>query len=292
MTSKFAAAIKAGLHKYGITQAEFSEKVEVEPNTVSRWVTDKHMPERPIFNRIVEFFGWSEEKADMLLEDWYENDHGERRFRVAGAEFVQSNFNGDYVKFLEKIIELDEETIIGIRKEHEGTPEQWAPIFQTSPYTWKVLISSGEIVGYWQFVCLKDEYFRMVAEGELVDSEITVDMLDYPVVDGNYNAYFCVLTMKSSFRGHDATKILNESLKKCIFNFTKNGILFKAFYATAFTPEGKRMCELLGMDLVKRHPRALDSEVAEIFKIEGRSVKKSYWGRDSFIQKTYREEFG
>lgn len=292
MSSKLSAAIRAGLVLKGVGQSALAERLGVANNTVSRWVKDSHLPDKESLAALVDYFGWREEKVALLIEDWFENGHGERSYRIAGDEFVRSAFDGDYTKFLDRIIQIDEHTIVGINKEHEGTSEQWAPVFQSSPYTWKLLVSGQEIVGYWQFVCLKDKYYDGVLAGSILDSQITVEMIDFPVVEGLYSGYFCVIATLPQYRNTNSFSMLNRSITKTLSDFARNGVLFRRFCATAFSFEGKRTCELVGMKYVKRHPQAKGSEIADMFLIEGRDVKRSYWGRDPMIQRSYREAFG
>jgi len=289
MGSKFAAAIKAGLVIKGVSQNKFADAVGVSANTVTSWVKDKHFPDKESLLEIQQFLDWSEEKITILLEDWFHNEHGEKNYRIAGSEFVNSKYNGDYEAFVSDVIELDETTIVGISREHEGTPQQWAPIFQSSPYTWRLLILGDEIVGYWQFVCLKDDYYRRILEGSLTDSEILIEMIDFPVVEGKYRGYFVSLTTRVQDRGPKTLSLLNCSLEKILSDFARNGIIFSEFCATAFSFEGRRMCELMGMKYQQRHPRANGAQLADIFRIKSDEISKSYWARNSFILKAYGE---
>lgn len=291
MASKLSAAIKAGLVLQGVSQNRLAGILDVSSNTVSAWVKDKHLPDRESLPELIKFFKWSDDKVAMLIEDWFENNHGERSYRVSGDVFITTRYGGNYEHFLMDLIALDESTISGISLEHEGTPRQWAPIFRQSPYTWKLLTAENEIAGYWQFICLKDEYFQHVLNGSLVDSEISIDMLDFPVVEGAYKGYFIAITTRLQDRSPNSLAMLKTSIEKTISDFARNGVLFSQFCATAFSFEGKRMCELMGMTFQMRHPRANKSEIADIFLIEGREVAQSYWGRNSIIRHAYQTHF-
>ncbi|MDU9006948.1 helix-turn-helix transcriptional regulator [Sedimentitalea todarodis] len=291
MASKLSAAIKAGLVLQGISQNHLAGLLDVSSNTVSAWAKDKHLPDKESLPQLVKVFKWSDDKLALLIEDWFENDHGERNYRVSGDEFITARYDGDYERFLADLIALDESTISGISREHEGTPRQWEPIFRQSPYTWRLLTAENEIAGYWQFICLKDAYFQRVLDGSLVDSEISIDMLDFPVVEGAYRGYFIAIATRLQDRSPNSLAILKSSIEKAIVDFARNGVLFSQFCATAFSFEGKRMCELMGMTYQMRHPRASDSEIADIFLIEGRHVAQSYWGRNSIIRQAYQAHF-
>lgn len=292
MPSKFSSAIKAGLAVKGISQASLAKKIEVKPMTVTRWVKDSSWPDKESLDALRSFFNWSDQKIHVMKEDWIENRLGNRKLRLAGAEFVQAEYGNDYEKLLEVLISLDESTIVGINVEHEGTPDQWAPIFQSSPYTWRLMLCGDEIIGYWQFMCIKKEYYEGISSGSIVDSEIRADMMDVPVMPDKYFGYFCVIAIKSLYQGGEAFSLINKSLTARIADFSRHGILFEKFFATAFTFEGIRMCERFGMTRKGRHPRAAKSEIADMFEITGPEIKGSYWGRNMIVQRAYREAFG
>lgn len=293
MGSKLSAAIRAGMTIKGINQTRLARDLNVSNNTVSRWVKDVHLPDKESLWSVASYFGWDEPKLSGLIEDWYENGHGGKNYRIAGHEFVSSKYGGNYEAFLTDIIALDEAVIAGISQEHEGTPSQWAPIFFHSPYTWRLIISGDEIVGYWQFVCLKDEYYAGVLEGSIVDSEITIDMIDFPVVEGSYKGYIPVIAVRAQDRGATTLSLLTETLGKTLADFAKNEILFEDFCATAFSFEGRRLCEIIGMKYQKRHPRAADGELADIFQIQGAEIARSFFGKKyPVIRRMYQTKFG
>lgn len=292
MTSKLSAAIRAGLHQKGMSQSGLAENIGVSNNTVTSWVKDRHLPDKESLTELKRFFDWREGKIVELLEDWFENSHGEKNYRIAGHEFVASKYNGDYEAFLTDLIALDEATIAGICSEHEGTPQQWAPIFFHSPYTWRIIVNGDEIVGYWQFVCVKDTFYKAILEGSIVDSEISVEMLDFPVVEGRYKAYMPIIAVRSQDRGATTLNLLLSALSKTLTDLAKNDILIEDCCATNFSFEGKRLCELIGMEHVHRHPRAPSEGLADVFRITGPSVANSFWGKKSpVIREKYRAGF-
>lgn len=84
---------------------------------------------------------------EMLLQNVFD-PRSDGSPRIQGVDYVDAFHGGDYVSFLKEIIAFDERLIEGIAREHEGTPEQWAPIFEFSPYTWRLLVEDGRIRGY------------------------------------------------------------------------------------------------------------------------------------------------
>ena len=292
MKSKLAVAIKAGLVLKGITQASLARQLNVSETTVSNWMQSRNRPDRESLYGLKSYFRWSEEKLGAIVEDWYENGYGMKSYRVAGHDFVVERFNRDYVEFQKYLIEMDLDTIGGLSPEYEGTPEQWAPIFESSPDTWRLLILGEEIVGYWHFMCLKDPYFSSLKNGTMIDAELRADMLDFPVTLGHYKAYFNIITLRASEQNSRAFSVLLKSLEDVILGFARDSIFFSDICATAFSFKGKRLCEHIGMSFVKRHPRAPENEVADIFFMTGAEVSEGYLGRNKSLAKAYVSEFG
>ncbi|MEL6415384.1 MAG: hypothetical protein AAFQ15_10650 [Pseudomonadota bacterium] len=159
-------------------------------------------------------------------------------------------------------------------------------------HTWRLIVSGDEIVGYWQFMCVKDDFYNGILEGSIVDSEMRVEMLDFPVVEGPYKAYLPVIAVRAQDRGATTLGLLLSALNKTLIDFAKNDILIEDFCATAFSFEGKRLCELIGMEYVHRHPRAPAGSLADVFRITGHSVPNSYLGKkSSVIREKYRNGF-
>ena len=292
MRSLLSAAIKAGLDLKGITQSHLAEKVNVSDNTVSSWVQDKSLPDKESRPALQELFGWSDGKFLMLLEDWHLNVGGDRRCRIAGPDFVAWKYGGDYELLLEEIIALDEETIEGSVGEHEGSPAQWAPIFKNNPDTWRLLVRDGKIVGYWQFHCLKKEVYDHVANGQLTDSELTLDMIVFPEVEGKYYAHLPVVTTLPEVRGIQSMRLITSSLAESIRRFAVYDVLFEALVAVAFTAPGQQLCEKLGLSYKMDHPKREDTQIGRIYEIRGQDVPSSYWGRDTVVRDKYSAAFG
>lgn len=292
MQSKLSLSIKSGLALKGVNQASLAEAIDVSVNTVSNWTQSKNLPDRESLYSLKKYFSWPDEKLSAIIEDWYENGHGKKSYRIAGHDFVAEKYGKDYHKFLSYLIDLDMDTVGGLFGEHEGSSDQWAPIFETCTSTWKLLICGGEIVGYWHFICLQPKYFEMVLSGKIVDGEIQTDMIDYPVIPKHYLAYFTIITTRSADQGALAFNKLFKSLQSTIEEFAENGIFLSDVGATAFTHRGVRLCRDMGMKFLHRHPRASHNGIADIYRMSAMEMVKGYFGRNKRISKAYVSEFG
>jgi len=292
VTSKLSAAIRAEIHKRGISQGALAEKIGVSANSVTSWIKDRHLPDKESLGELRDFFGWNDKRISELLEDWFENDHGERNFRIAGADFVSMKYGGDYEEFLKEILALDKLAIPNVNFEHIGSAEQWAPIFQQTPYTWRLLVSGNEIVGYWQFLCLTDKAFRAALDGHLLDHRVDFDVIDFPLVSGRYKAYLPMITVKPQYRGVETVNLLLSSLGRTFQSMAASGVFLEDFCATAFTFEGRRLCQLIGMEFITGHQYPPHEGFAEIYNMQGSRVSDSYFGRRMpGLRKSYSDEF-
>ncbi|MGB3690299.1 MAG: hypothetical protein WBA02_13490 [Jannaschia helgolandensis] len=291
MNSRFSAAIRGGLSFRSVSQATFAEDIDVSNNTVTSWVTDKTLPNKRSMPLVQTYFEWSDAKLLMLLEDWHLNVRSEKACHIAGTDFVTWKYGGDYVRFLEELIALDQETIDGAVGEHEGTPDQWAPIFKNNPDTWKLLVKGDKVVGYWQFHCLKREAYDLVVNGDITDADITLDMVTYPEIAGNYFAHLPVITTRKEIRGIRTIKLIIDSLCASIRQFASDDVYFESFAAVAFTDQGKQLCERLGLRYKIDHPRTNISGISKIYEINGIDVPASYFGRDPLIREKYIKAF-
>jgi hypothetical protein len=156
-------------------------------------------------------------------------------------------------KLLKRLVALDYR-LLGDRltEVQEGTVEQWAPVFEKSPDTWALLVNGRrEIVGYFAFVALREEYFTKAKAGVLFDSEITADRIEVLDAPGLYNLYFVLLGVLPAF-GAGSLALMNEFFAK-LHRFAQNGIYFREVCAVAFTPGGQRLCNKFGMVPATEH---------------------------------------
>jgi transcriptional regulator with XRE-family HTH domain len=291
MSSKFSAAIKAGLALQGIGQATLAKKIKVSENTVSRWVVDSCLPDKESLSALKEFFSWDQSKLLYLLEDWYENHDFGPKYRIAGSEYVRSRYDNDYIEFLSDLIKLDYSTVGRLNDNNEGTPEQWGPIFRSFPDTWKLVLWNGEIVGYWNFVFLKEEYFWRFHSGELSDSDLEPEKMDLAVLPGDYFGYFVMFTIEESHQRSRAFDTLIKSFSDIVEDLTKSDRYFKAISAHAYTPLGAKLCNALGMSPDGVFQDDYAGEVPR-FLLNGKDIKNSYLAKKSAAGVKYRERFG
>ncbi|WP_439587755.1 helix-turn-helix domain-containing protein [Hydrogenophaga sp.] len=276
MAQLLALHLKTRREARGLSQEQAAELFSVDKDTISRWERGKNRPTGiALLEALRREYSISQKELDDWFSEWALQNLGSdqqywvRDFGYLGATGI------DEEKLLEKLIEIDVALIPRLTHQDEGSVAQWAPIFQASPFTWKLLTWGDQIVGYWQFVFLKDEYFELVKQGKLRDSEIDPSMLEYPsLVDmsRNYRMYIIMIGVHGSHQRPGPNMRLIQSFVKEIENFTTNGWFISEFVAVAFTPQGVTLCNDFGMTFIGRHTAARAGELAEIFHATGRQV--------------------
>jgi hypothetical protein len=134
------------------------------------------------------------------------------KLKVAGIDDVVQ-WGWDGTKLLEALIALDYETTDGLTSVHEGNPAQWGPVFMNHPETWR-LITTGPraIVGYWHWAPLFRREYELAKAGQLNDSQITVDTVQYFEFSGTYDLYFVQICMLAEHRRpHSFQLLLNPA---------------------------------------------------------------------------------
>jgi len=160
----------------------------------------------------------------------------------------------DGKKLLEELIRIDYQTIENLNDEHEGHVNQWDPVFMDNPETWRILIESPQnIVGYWHFVPLFDDEFKLVKQGSLLDSAITSDKVKMFIQPGYYNIYFSAICILPNYRKYSTTYLLLNSILDVFAILAKQGIFIKEVSANAYTPSGISFCKSLGFKYLRDH---------------------------------------
>ncbi len=154
-------------------------------------------------------------------------------------------------EIVKKLIQMDYENIENLRKDDEGTFEQWYPIFLKNPETWRIMVNSkNEIIGYWHFVPLRLETYEKIKMGKMHEIELNENDIIELVKKGNYKIYFRSLVLKKEYRKSKATEELIVSFFNVLKKLEEKGIIMDEMCANAYTLQGKKWCEKLGMEYI------------------------------------------
>lgn len=293
MTSKLSAAIQAELIVEGVTQSALAHKLGVSSTTVNHWIKGRKFPDRESLAELKSAFNWTRDDIIEMARDYILNDGGLKAYRLAHTAFVKSVFENDYGAFLDTLLALDREEL-RVGEDHIGTSTQWAKIFDQGSDFWRVLVYDDEVVGYWQASVVSKDVFERIMRGELLDSEITYDMLCHPVLPGNYSLYFCVLLLSREHRSAKNLQRLLKSFLGVLEDFARSDVFFENVGTVAVSREGSQLCESLGMVKIRNLVGGTEREVFEVFRAHGGTIStlripNSIGGK--VLTNLYREHF-
>ncbi|MEM0134170.1 MAG: hypothetical protein QXU18_02930 [Thermoplasmatales archaeon] len=142
-----------------------------------------------------------------------------------------------------------------MRPEDEGDTAHWARIRFNHPDTSRILYKSpGEIAGYWSYVPLFSENLEMLKRGEILEGQISEDMVPAMEMSGHFKIFFTMLALQENYRGTSSIHLLYYSFLKVVEELAKQGIFFDEIVANAYTPAGIAVCKSLGMNYVRDSP--------------------------------------
>lgn len=280
----------------GLSQAELAEKVGSDTTTVSRWETGKNRPKgKETLEALKEVLAIEQRDLDRLFLDWISDEQEMKRYSIQGYEFLEAQGIDEY-DLLDRLIAIDTAVIPEIKREEEGTTEQWAPIFHASPYTWKLLTTGNEVAGYWHYLCLNDYQFQMAKDGKLKESNLRDDMLVHLTHSGsekNYKMFISMIAIDSKHHTPERSSLLLLSFAREFGRLAKAGFFFSEICAVAFTPIGLQMCMDFGMRKIGRQGGVHDDLIADVFHISGKEIpRKGFLSKNSQVAGAYRKRFG
>lgn len=295
-TPLMAAQLKARREALGLSQEDAAERLGVDKDTVSRWERGRTKPAgRSILNRLRMEYGLSQAELNHWFGEWAMTKLVcDDRYLLHGHTFLAAS-GMDEVDFAQQIIDLDVSMIPSLAEVDEGTAEQWSPIFEASPLTWKLLTHGGKIVGYWHYIVLKEAFFEKVRQGEIRDSEIKLSMLEFPCFlspEKNYRMYIIMMGVHSAHQYVGPGGKLISSFVKEIEKAAVNGLFFSEIVTVAYTPQGVSLCEKFGLTPLF-HEACFNRKVsAKIFYGAGEQLANfGHVSKNARLAKLYRERF-
>jgi TIR domain len=133
----------------------------------------------------------------------------------------------------------------------EGTPEQWAVIFNRHPQTWRLILNSeDEIVAYWHVAPLKNEEYRKLLAGHFKAGMVTYDKLSLFESKSNvYNLFFVITVISELHRTIAVRRQLFYSFFEVLDQLASAAepVFVGEVAADVWTPEGIKLAEGFGM---------------------------------------------
>jgi hypothetical protein len=164
----------------------------------------------------------------------------------------------------------------------EGTPEDWARVFEDYPDTWRIVLNKNdEILGYWHTAPLQDRYLDGVKAGAFKAGEVTADKLKlFHMFPGTYDLFFVIVVLRKDYRiGEDPSKkpdrnagtyrnprisirevndvhrTLFDSFFDALEELARRDVFVRELVADVWTQLGKGFFEHFGMEEILPCPR-------------------------------------
>lgn len=215
-------------------------------------------------------------------------DSQPRECRVSSLEDTMDwGWDRGGIQLLQHLIALDYATLPGLPPRHEGSPEQWGPVFMRHPETWRLLTTEPtRIVGYWHFAPLFPKDYAAAREGRLVDSEIDVRRVQHFEIPGQYDIYFVQICLLPEFRKLRNQQKLFRAFFDVLTELSAGGVFVREVAANAYTEDGEALCETFRMDPVGQHAERGTLYAAPIGRLLARPIAAGF----ESLRSAYRGE--
>ena len=243
------------------------------------WIRDPNNPTSPFtISRSV----------SMALEGRGSGDDSIPKLHVGKIDDVLS-WGWNSIKFVDELEKIDYEVIEDLRPEDEGDTAPWARIRFNHPDTWRILYRNPEeIAGYWSYVPLFSENLDMLKNGEIIEGQISEEMVPAMELSGHFKIFFTMLALREKYRGTSSIHLLYHSFLKVVEELAAQGIFFEEISANAYTPAGIAVCKSFGMKYVRDSPSK-----GKIFSMNFYPFPKStVFSEHPVLNDLYRKEFG
>lgn len=128
-----------------------------------------------------------------------------------------------------------------------GSIETWLPIFDSWPDTWRALVTNGTVVGYWQIAPLKPVAFDAMLAGRASVRDLRGQDYEDLTISGRYPIYFVSVCLDETARTMAHQFALVSSFMRVRAGLASRGVFFDRVAAHVHSPEGRRLCEVLGL---------------------------------------------
>ena len=192
---------------------------------------------------------------DTKFIDFLTTDQNELPKLKMGNINEVASWGWNSIELLNELEKIDYEVIEGLKPEDEGDTDSWAKIRINHPDTWRVLYTSPkEIGGYWSYVPLFPDSFKLLKYGKITEGQITESMVPIMEIPGHYKIFFTMIALREKFRGTSSIHLLYYSFFKIVEDLANQGIFFDELAANAYTPAGMAICKSFGMQYVADSP--------------------------------------
>ena len=247
MGASLAEIIRARRVVRGMERQDLAAAVGCDVRTVRRWESGcrpltRHMP------ALRKALDIPLDEMDRIMLALLRDSDG--RMRIEGPEFLQTR-GLSHEWLAEALLAMDRRLIDDHPTLGVHDPEQWAPVFEALPDSWRLLTHRGEIVGNWHFVPLAPGVHEAMRAGRMRESEIRLDHLASLDLPGAFDINVTALVLEPAYRQGSGLVMLLRSLCDRLCKLAGRGIHVGRVGAIAWTPASVLLCRRLGMTPVR-----------------------------------------
>jgi hypothetical protein len=233
------------------------------------------------------------ERIKRLLPAYWTGSHGDIE-----------RWGGNFVDLLQELIKLDIDEVptidikprnplrrlhfesrrllerLGLRASDpgdEGTPEQWALIFERLPQTWRLILDRDDnIVAYWHVAPLNDRDYEKLLAGRFKAGMVTYDKLTlFESKSGVYNLFFVITVIAEQHRTNAVRRQLFYSFFEVLDKLAaaEQPVYISEVAADVWTDEGIKLAEGFGM---RRVGQRADNPKISIYAVPISHVLSDY----------------
>ncbi len=164
---------------------------------------------------------------------------------VSYGELLSLGYNASSIAI--QLVENDYIVCNGIGEANEGTAEQWEELIRDfSDNTGYMLNEENKIVGDWNITALSDEKFQLACRGQLLESDIGYDDVEFIGFPGEYNGYILAMGLLPDYRSNkNHMNMLNDWLRY-ISELSEQGVFFKSWCINVFNKETEALVKGMG----------------------------------------------
>lgn len=108
-------------------------------------------------------------------------------------------------------------------------------------------LNKGCIVAYVNMIPVSNQCYNDLFQGNLIDVEITPDMILKYDRKGKYKIYFSSIVIHPDYHNSKMFKMMLDAVSKKIFQLAEKGFVIERILADAVNGIGMKLCETVGM---------------------------------------------
>ena len=273
-----------------MTQEELAELLDVSVDAIGKYERSVSFIRGDIEHRLASNLGWNRQEIMECREDWEsrQSSSGRRNYRVLEEVLVEELYDGSWLKASRAAIEMAQAELRPLPNGLEADIDVFLPIYETFRDHWGGIMLGNRMVAKWALPFLLPEQEARFRAGQLIEAELSVDLIRRAILPGSYFGYCPALIIRPGHEG--ASSLLLSSFVRSLDDLAESDVLLHGLGSVSVSPSGAQICKDLGMVRLGSH--CLDASFG-IWELPGAAVSGSVFGRRSAMaRRKYAEADG